>query len=208
VELGDELGQVGAELGDAVESAVGAAAGAVQSELGSAVGSVAATLRGVASFAGLLGANLGRIDPLPAYTFFVEVDGIVGGGFSEVTGLQVELETQDYREGGRNDVVHRLPGPARYPANVVLRRGLMTPELWAWFRAAAAGTVVRRNLSILMQEPSLVAGWRWSFVDAYPVRWTGPELNASSSALAFESVEIAHRGFDATSGMEVLGVPV
>ena len=35
-----------------------------------------------------------------------------------------ELEVHDYREGGVNEYVHRLPGPVRYPSNLTLRRGL------------------------------------------------------------------------------------
>jgi hypothetical protein len=34
----------------------------------------------------------------------------------------------------------------------------------------------------------------WDFKEAYPVRWTGPELRAGSNDVAFESIELAHRG--------------
>ena len=35
---------------------------------------------------------------------------------------------------------------------------------------------------------------RWTFWGAYPIKWTGPELKASSNAIAFESIEMVHQG--------------
>ena len=86
-------------------------------------------LRGESNRAGV-GA---RHDPYGAFSFLVEFDGLVAGGFSEASGLQVVVELHDYREGGRNDYIHRLAGPARYPQNLVLKRGLTDNDtLWAW----------------------------------------------------------------------------
>lgn len=151
--------------------------------------------------------SLLRSDPFGAFTFLVEVRGIVEGGFTEVTGLASELETIDYREGGENGFVHRLAGPVRYQSNLTLRRGLASTELWDWYRDAAAGTITRAHVSVLLLDPTLATGWRWSFVDAYPVRWTGPDLRAQSAAVAVEALELAHRGIAAQeSGAEVLGV--
>jgi phage tail-like protein len=148
---------------------------------------------------------LSRTDPYLAYTFRVEIDGIVEGGFSEVTGLQSELETFDYREGGRNDYVHRLAGPVRYPQNLVLRRGLASSSLWDWYSDAAAGNIRRASAAVLLCDASGETVWRWSFTDAYPVRWTGPDLRAASAAVAVEAVELAHRGLaDSESGIEKL----
>jgi phage tail-like protein len=39
--------------------------------------------------------------------------------------------------------------------------------------------------------------WRWNFVGAYPVRWSGPELRAATGAVAVETLELAHRGLEA-----------
>jgi phage tail-like protein len=53
-----------------------------------------------------------RNDPYKAYNFLVEIEGLIVGGFSEVTGMQVEIEVKDYREGGVNEYIHKLPGLA------------------------------------------------------------------------------------------------
>jgi phage tail-like protein len=135
-----------------------------------------------------------RIDPLLAHRFAVEIDGLVIGGFAEVTGLGMELETFDYREGGLNTFLHRLPGPARATANLVLRRGVTAADvLWGWLQDAADGRVERRNGAIVLLDGGAEAA-RWSFADGYPVRWTGPELRAGGATAALESLEIAHRG--------------
>lgn len=135
-----------------------------------------------------------RTDPLLAHAFAVEIDGVIVAGFAEVSGIGVELETFDYREGGVNEMLHRLPGPARAPSNLVLRRGLAASDaLWRWQDDAARGRVTRRNGAIVVLDQGKEAV-RFSFTGAYPVRWTGPELRAGSAVTALESLEIAYRG--------------
>lgn len=135
-----------------------------------------------------------RTDPLLAHMFAVELDGVIVGGFAEVTGLGLELETLDYREGGVNEFLHRLPGPARSPSNLILRRGLAASDaLWRWQDDTARGRIVRRNGAVVVLDEGEEA-MRFSFVDGYPVRWTGPDLRAGNAVTALESLEIAHRG--------------
>jgi phage tail-like protein len=136
-----------------------------------------------------------RLDPFMAYDFFIEIEGLITGGFSEVSGLQVETEVYEYREGGQNAFVHRLAGPTRYPQNLVLKRGLsIIPTLWDWHQAVIGGTIRRRNATIfLLNQQRLPLIW-WNVAQAYPVRWSGPELRADSSSVAFEAVELVHEG--------------
>ncbi|MBW2057781.1 MAG: phage tail protein [Deltaproteobacteria bacterium] len=136
-----------------------------------------------------------RTDPYLAFNFLVEIDGVVAGGFSEVTGLEVEVEVHDYREGGVNGYVHRLAGPARYPSNLVLKHGMTDVDaLWKWHQEVTQGTIQRKNGSIVLLDAAGEEKWRWNFVQAYPVKWTGPELRATSAVVAVETVELVHRG--------------
>jgi phage tail-like protein len=140
-----------------------------------------------------------RRDPYGAYQFLVEIDGLIVAGFSEVSGLAVETEVLEYREGGVNDHMHRLAGPVRHPGNIVLRRGLTAAtDLWSWHQDIAAGKITRRHGAIVLLN-GLLPAWRWNFRDAYPARWTGPELRAGGSAVALESLEIAHEGITTDS---------
>jgi phage tail-like protein len=136
-------------------------------------------------------------DPFLAFNFVVEVAGVLSAGFSEVSGLQSEVELFDYREGGRNEFLHRFPGPAKYGGNLVLKRGLTgSGELWEWYLDSMHGVIVRLPVSVLLLDGKRDVAWRWDFVDACPVKWTGPDLRATTGAIAFEAVEFAHRGVD------------
>lgn len=137
----------------------------------------------------------GRTDPFRGYNFAVEVEGLVAGGFSEVTGLSLDIEVQDYREGGVNGFIHKRAGPARYSSNLVLKRGITASKiLWNWYWDVVQGRIDRKNVSILLMDESGQEKVRWNFEQAYPVKWTGPDLRAGNSDVAVESVELAHKG--------------
>jgi phage tail-like protein len=136
-----------------------------------------------------------RSDPYLGFNFLVEIEGLVVGGFSEVSGLQVEIEVHDYREGGLNEYIHKLAGPTRYPSNLVLKHGLTDVEaLWNWHQEVTQGTVKRKNGSIVLLNSSGEEKWRWNFVQAYPVKWVGPDLRGGTAEVAVETVELVHRG--------------
>ena len=44
-----------------------------------------------------------RNDPYLGFNFLVEIDSVVIGGFSDVTGLQAQIQSHDYQEGGVNE---------------------------------------------------------------------------------------------------------
>jgi phage tail-like protein len=152
----------------------------------------------------VIGANIGlstaarsrelRVDPYLSHTFIVEIAGILAGGFTEISGLHVETETFEYREGGLNNAVHRFAGQTSHPP-LVLKHGLSPIDgLWSWHQDVVAGVIQRRNGTIyLLNAQSTPLMW-WDFKDALPVKWSGPELSAASSAVGFETVEIVHRG--------------
>lgn len=152
-----------------------------------------------------IGANIGlslatrtsglRIDPYQANNFVVEIAGLLVGGFAECHGLEVEMETHEYREGGQNDFLHRFVGPTRHPP-LVLKHGLSPIDgLWGWHQDVLAGTIQRRNGTIyLLNQGGRIPVMSWDILDALPLKWTGPDLNAQSATVAFESVELTHRG--------------
>jgi phage tail-like protein len=136
-----------------------------------------------------------RNDPYLNFNYLVEIEQLVIGGFSEVTGLQVEIDVQEFREGGVNDYIHKLPGPARYPSSITLKRGLTdATALWDWQQQVVRGQVNRKNGSIILLDAAENEKWRWDFFDAFPVKWTGPDLRASSADIAIELLELNHRG--------------
>lgn len=135
-----------------------------------------------------------RRDPYLDFRFLVEMDSLVVAGFTEVSGLEVEMETEEYQEGGVNTHAHKLPDRFGYP-NLVLRRGLTDSQLlWRWIQAGVDGRVERRNGTVFLLDSTGDVSWGWGFRDAYPVKWTGPELQADRGAVAVESLELVHNG--------------
>ena len=136
-----------------------------------------------------------RSDPFLSFNFAVEIRGLVVGGFSDVSGLQAELEIQEYREGGVNEYIHKRAGPTRYPSNLTLKKGITdATALWSWYCNVMQGTIERKNLSIVLMDSAGNEQRRWNFLRAYPVKWTGPDLRAATAEVAAETVELAHDG--------------
>lgn len=131
-------------------------------------------------------------------SFRVQVDGLPPADFSSCTGLAGEVTVEEYAEGGENRAPHRFPTRASVP-NLVLRRGTTAdPSLWLWYAEyLSSGRVVPRNGQVLLL--STVAGAlapvrAWAFRRGWPVRMTGPDLDAMAAGVAMETVEIAHHG--------------
>jgi phage tail-like protein len=136
-----------------------------------------------------------RYDPYMAFNFVVEIEGLLVGGFSDVSGLESEITVEEYQEGGLNGYVHKLPGPAKYP-NLVLSHGLTDIDtLWGWYHEVSRGIVQRKNGTIMLLNRRRVPAMWWNFRQAYPVKWVGPKFNASSATeVAVEQVELVHQG--------------
>jgi phage tail-like protein len=142
-------------------------------------------------------ANGQGTDPFTAFRFKVEIDGLIEAGFSECSGLQVETELEEVREGGVNEFIHRLPKASKH-VNLSLKHGITASDvLWNWQKDVVSGKVQRKTVNVLLLDMQGQETWRWSFQNAYPVKWVGPELKADGSAVAIETIELAHNGFDA-----------
>lgn len=146
--------------------------------------------------------------PYRKFNFEVElVDGPTVGGFQKISGLTMQMETVEYREGGVNDHVHRLPGQYRH-ANVILENGMVNDRvMFSWTDKLRRGEdpteEVRSNVQVLVRAGHREKErWGFEIFDAYPVQWDGPELRAGQSEgqPAMQTVELAHRGFTNLSG--------
>jgi len=140
--------------------------------------------------------------PYADYNFLVELDGSTVAGFRDVSGVNMELQTVEYQEGGVNDHVHQLPGQFAH-ANVALQRGLSKDTtFWEWVQTVMSGELEKRTVVVKMktefQGDSL---WGWEFANAYPVKWSGPDLTTGQNGMAIETVELAYERFRKISGM-------
>lgn len=144
----------------------------------------------------------GGENPYAQYNFQVEVDGRSVAGFSEVSGISMELETVTYREGGVDDHVHELPDRFAH-ANLVLRRGLTKDaSFWEWIHEVMSGTVSRKNVVVKLTDGFKGQNeWGWEFAGAYPRRWEGPDLTGQNDGMAIETIELVYEKFTTMSGM-------
>ena len=117
-------------------------------------------------------------------------------GFSEASGLAIETDVETFREGGVNTHEVQLAGPSKFPTKLVLKRGLAEGELWSWYQNVMMGKIERKTVTITLQNYSGQEKWKWVFIQACPVKWSGPEFRAGSADVAFESIELVHRGLD------------
>jgi phage tail-like protein len=140
------------------------------------------------------------VDPYRAYNFKLLINNVTEGHFTEVTGLGVKVDRISYREAGNNAIVRAVPGRVTYSA-VSLRYGLTnSQELWDWLIAGVEGRVSRRNVSIVMLDPSGVTEvLRWNLLNAWPEEWYGAPLDAMSRDLAIETLVLAHEGLQRES---------
>ena len=135
-----------------------------------------------------------RNDPYVSFRFLVEIQGLIVGGFSEVSGLQAETETEDMREGGVNNYVHKLPKVTKYP-NITLKRGITDSDvLWRWHRDVVNGKIERRTGYVILLGSEGNDSSGYVFEDAYPVKWTGPDFKADNNAISIEALELVHNG--------------
>ncbi len=117
------------------------------------------------------------------------------GNWTKCEGLSVEWEMQEYREGGLNEYVHRLPGRRKYQ-NIKLTRPLDqgSAKVAAWIskgEGPAAGHTAQ--IAILDSEGTSIADW--DVIDVWPARWTGPNMDVNGKDVAIETLELAHNGF-------------
>jgi len=138
--------------------------------------------------------------PFTTAHFVLAIDGLSSVSFSKCTGLAGEVSVEEYAEGGENRFSYRFPSRGSYP-NIVLGQGAgPARELWDWFyEFHVTGLVTPRDgtvtlMSTVEGEPLPVRVW--AFTRGWPVKFTGPDLDAQSAAIAIESIEIAHHGLE------------
>jgi phage tail-like protein len=128
-------------------------------------------------------------DPLPAFSFMVEIDGLPSTRVAEVHGILSETETNEYRTGGDRGTM-KLPGK-HHLGNVLLRRGLTGDQSWwEWRRTVVDGQVQRRSVALALQDDEGSEVLRVLLYDTWPVAWRLSPLNANGSEAAWEELEL------------------
>ncbi len=135
------------------------------------------------------------IHPLPAYHFLVEWGG-TRLNFIEVSGLEITTDVIEHRDGADpNQASHKMPGLTHYK-NIVLKRGIIKGdnEFFNWMNTKSLNQIERRDINIKLLNEIHQPVMTWKVISAFPVRLSGPVLNANASEVAIEELELAHEG--------------
>lgn len=141
--------------------------------------------------------------PPPAFHFKVEVRDFANDSdvrFSDVSGLSVEAATEEVPEGGENRFVQKYPLRAKYP-ELVLKRGMLPrSELYEWIRLCIQDfQVVPLDIDVKLLDEKHDPLVTWHLVNAYPTKWALGDLNASSNAVAVETLQFYYQYFTVDS---------
>lgn len=83
---------------------------------------------------------------MSASTFVIQVDGIQVAAFSELSGINTEVEPVEYISTGPGGIVHTKQYGKTKPPSVTLKRGL-DPQtyMWSWHQAVLQGDPAARK---------------------------------------------------------------
>jgi phage tail-like protein len=145
-----------------------------------------------------------RDDPPPAFAFQVEFfngrrfPAPLVCSFQEVSGLALELETEELPEGGENAFVHQLPSRAK-ARRLTLKRGLVqrNSAFVDWVRLSLQGglevPLQPADVKVQLLDERLAPRLGWVCQGAYPVRWTMDPFESTRNEAAIEEIELAYR---------------
>jgi phage tail-like protein len=128
-----------------------------------------------------------RDNPYGTFNFLVDLGtgdtGSIKAGFQEVTGLNIEVTSADYRNGNEGvNHVRKVNGVYKV-GDITLKRGLMgAMDLYTWIDQVRTGDLkAKKNITIqLRDESGANTVMTWKLANARPTKFTGPSLNAKT----------------------------
>jgi phage tail-like protein len=138
--------------------------------------------------------------PPVGFHFKVEVLGLPPQDndvrFTEVSGLSVEMGTEEVAEGGENRFTQKYPIRSKYPELVLKRGYLVNSKIVDWIRECVEDfTIKPRNIDIKLLNEEHQPLLTWHVVNAFPTKWTVSDFNASNNAVLIETMQIYYQYF-------------
>ena len=143
--------------------------------------------------------------PPVGFHFKVEVLGLPPSDsdvrFTEVSGLSVEMGTEEIAEGGENRFIQKYPTRAKYP-ELVLKRGLLKrSEIWKWVRQCIDDFDIEpKDIDVTLLNEEHEPLMTWHLVGAYPTKWSISDLNSTNNAIVIESLQMFYQRFTIDKG--------
>jgi phage tail-like protein len=138
--------------------------------------------------------------PPVGFHFKVEIQNLPANAndilFSEVSGLSVEMATEEIAEGGENRFVQKYPTRAKYP-ELVLKRGLLVDsKIIEWIRQCLEDYNIQpKDIFIKLLNEKHQPLLTWNVVKAYPTKWSVSDFNASNNAIVVENLQFFYQYF-------------
>ena len=116
--------------------------------------------------------------------------------FTEVSGLSVEMGTEEVAEGGENRFIQKYPVRAKYP-ELVLKRGLLkTSPVWDWVRQCIEDyNIEPKNIDVKLLNEERQPLMTWHLIGAYPTKWAVSDFNSTANAIVVESLQMFYQYF-------------
>lgn len=116
--------------------------------------------------------------------------------FQSVSGLNVEYDIEEFKEGGENRFTHKLPGRTKY-GDLVLRRGMLVgSDVVRWFLDAFRERLFKpTDISVILMNEKSEPLRSWNVTHAIPKKWSVSDLNANESSLVIETLELTYQYF-------------
>lgn len=133
--------------------------------------------------------------PLPKFHFLVQWGGSKVG-FTEVTGLDFQVEPIEYREGSSPEYHKvKMPGMHKY-SNITLKRGTFSGdvEFYTWMKTISLTRVERRDITISLLNEEHEPVVTWGIKNAFPIKVQASDFKADGNEVAVETLELAHEG--------------
>ena len=131
--------------------------------------------------------------PLPIYNYRVDI-GEDTMSFTEVSGLNIEYETLDYRHGLTCKEGFEMATGRRKPANITLNRGIINngnkSVLSDWFGTINLSYVEKKNIYVHLCDEEGVPVITWTVINAFPNNMITPDFNVEDSNVAIEKLEL------------------
>lgn len=116
--------------------------------------------------------------------------------FQTVSGLSVEYDMEEFKEGGENRFVHKLPVRTKY-ADMVLKRGMLTDsDVIRWcLKAFRNREFEPADVTVILMNEKGEPLRTWKVSHAIPKKWLVSDLNANENAVVIETLELTYRFF-------------
>jgi phage tail-like protein len=133
----------------------------------------------------------------PLSTFHFSVDwGGTRIGFTEVSGLDWEIDPISYRDGASPEYHKtKMPGMQKF-GDITLSRGVFQSDndYYNWMNTVNLNSIEKRDVTISMLNEAHEPIVTWQIKQAFPIKISGPGLKSDSNEIAIEKLVLAHEG--------------